>query len=223
VGSTQIIETLASGDRLTQEEFLRRWSALPHIRRAELIGGTVYVMSPTSNPHGKMEILLSLIIGTYAARTKRCEAFSGTTCVMADDVTGPDAGLRLLPEVGGKSRVEDDNYLHGAPEFIAEACFSSAAYDLHEKKDIYARCGVQEYLTVLIRENEIRFFQLRGQSFELAAIPADGTLKSAVFPGLWLNTTAILDGDMARVLDTLEQGIRSPEHDAFVKELATRK
>jgi len=30
---------LRDGDRLTREEFLRRWEAMPDVKRAELIGG----------------------------------------------------------------------------------------------------------------------------------------------------------------------------------------
>jgi len=35
------IEPLVAGDRLTREEFLRRWEAIPELKKAELIGGGV--------------------------------------------------------------------------------------------------------------------------------------------------------------------------------------
>lgn len=37
---------LQSGDRLTRPEFERRYAAAPHIKKAELIEGIVYVASP---------------------------------------------------------------------------------------------------------------------------------------------------------------------------------
>jgi hypothetical protein len=37
------IPPLESGDRLTRFEFERRYMAMPHIRKAELIEGVVYV------------------------------------------------------------------------------------------------------------------------------------------------------------------------------------
>jgi hypothetical protein len=37
---------LQSGDRLTRPEFERRYAASPHIKKAELIEGIVYVASP---------------------------------------------------------------------------------------------------------------------------------------------------------------------------------
>ena len=37
---------LENGDRLTQAEFERRYNAMPHLKKAELIEGVVYVPSP---------------------------------------------------------------------------------------------------------------------------------------------------------------------------------
>ena len=35
---------LREGDRLDSEEFLRRWEAMPELKHAELIDGTVFFM-----------------------------------------------------------------------------------------------------------------------------------------------------------------------------------
>ena len=37
---------LENGDRLTRDEFERRYEAMPHLKKAELIEGVVYVPSP---------------------------------------------------------------------------------------------------------------------------------------------------------------------------------
>jgi hypothetical protein len=44
-------------------------------------------------------------------------------------------------------------------------------------------------------------------------------LRSEVFPGLWLDVPALLADDLAKVLATLQQGITSDEHSAFVERL----
>jgi hypothetical protein len=41
-------------------------------------------------------------------------------------------------------------------------------------------------------------------------------LKSAIFPGLWLDAKALLRGDKKAVLGALRQGLDSPEHGAFL-------
>ena len=53
--------------------------------------------------------------------------------------------------------------------------------------------------------------------------PADGIFRSVVFPGLWLDAAALLAGDRAKLLAVLQQGLQSPEHAAFVEELARRR
>ena len=50
----------------------------------------------------------------------------------------------------------------------------------------------------------------------------DGLYKSQIFPGLWLDPTAMVEGDMEKVLAVLQKGIESPEHAAFVAQLRAK-
>jgi hypothetical protein len=49
-------ERLRKGQRLTREEFLRRWEAMPELKFAELINGVVYMPSPQTSDHGRTEL-----------------------------------------------------------------------------------------------------------------------------------------------------------------------
>ena len=138
------------------------------------------------------------------------------------DAPQPDTSLRILPEYGGQSR-DEGKFAAGAPEFLAEICISSAAYDLHQKLKVYQEAGVQEYLAVSTREQEVRWHRLVGGHFEVVPAPPDGIYRSAAFPGLWLDPAALLRGDMARVLAVLNDGINSSEHKRFVEQLAARR
>jgi hypothetical protein len=51
----------------------------------------------------------------------------------------------------------------------------------------------------------------------------DGVIRSRVFPGLWLDVTALLNDDMAKVLALLRQGLASPEHREFANRLSSAK
>jgi hypothetical protein len=44
-----------------------------------------------------------------------------------------------------------------------------------------------------------------------------------VFPGLWLDAAALLQGDLPRVLATLQQGVETDQHGQFVRELQERR
>jgi Uma2 family endonuclease len=224
------IAPLIAGDKLTRDEFLRRWEARPKIKKAELIGGIVYMPSPVSIDHGDPDITLGGIFMVYAAATPGCQPSSNATVFMLDDAPQPDSHLRILPEYCGRSRIErhllndgtERRYVRGAPELAAEICLSSTSYDLHQKLDLYREAGVPEYLAVLLREKEVRWHRLRGNAYELLPVSPEGIIRSEVFPGLWLNVPALLASDMAQVLATLQQGIDSPEHRAFVERLQKR-
>jgi Uma2 family endonuclease len=214
---------LEPGDFLSRDEFLRRWEAMPHLKRAELIQGVVYMPSPLSHKHGAKDNQVTTWLGVYRAATPGCEALNNATWLMGDeDAPQPDGALRILPEYGGQSRTQG-RYAAGAPEFAAEISISSTSYDLHQKLEVYQEAGVQEYLAVLMREGEVRWHRLINGRFEVVPQPADGMYRSTVFPGLWLDAPALLAGDLARVLAILNQGIASAEHQAFVEQLAARR
>jgi Uma2 family endonuclease len=215
----QEVPLLVAGDSLSRDEFLRRWEAMPQLKRAELIGGVVYMPSPLSLEHGETDSHVATWLGVYKAGTPGCATANNATWLMLEDSPQPDTSLRILPEYGGQSGVQG-RYASGAPEFLAEVCLSSTSYDLHQKLDLYEEAGVQEYLAVLLRERELRWHRLIDARFQVLPAPADGVYRSAVFPGLWLNGPALLAGDLGQVLVTLQQGLDSPEHAAFVEQLA---
>ena len=210
----QEVPPLVAGDKLTRDEFLRRWDAMPKVKFAELIGGVVYIPSPLSRDHGVPDSCVAGWLSYYAAFTIGCEAGNNTTWLMREDSPQPDIYLRLLPEHGGQSETAGP-YPQGAPEFLAEICLSSTAHDLHEKFDLYQAAGVREYLAVLVREQEVRWHRLIDGVFRVVAADADGVLRSAVFPGLWLDAGALLAGDMAQVFAVLTEGLNTPEHGEF--------
>jgi Uma2 family endonuclease len=218
----QGLPPLVEGQRLTREEFLRRYEAMPHVKKAELIGGIVHMPSPVSRAHGTRDICLSTWMRVYAAYTPGCEAATNSTWLMLKDAPQPDSDLRILSECGGSSHTEG-RYVAGAPELLTEVSQRGTAIDLTKKKKLYREAGVREYIVFLLAERKLLWYRLVGRTYKLMASPADGILRSQVFPGLWLDVPALLTGDMARVLQVLRQGLDSSEHASFVQELARRR
>lgn len=216
------IPTLMPGDNLTREEFLRIWEQHPEIKHAELIGGIVYMSSPVSIGHGVYDGYAGTWLGVYCAGTPGTQTGHECTSFLRKDTVQPDHFLRILEDHGGKSWL-DEIYLAGSPEMLMEICRSSVAYDLHQKYDLYQSAGVQEYLAVLLYEKEIRWHILKDGAYQLLQPDQDGIHRSQVFPGLWLDSQALLKGDMQKVLATLQQGLAAAEHESFVRQLAARK
>lgn len=206
---------LAAGDKLTRDEFIRRWEAHPQIKHAELIGGIVYLPSPVTTEHGDMDSDVGTWLGTYHAWTRGTASGRNSTTFLLDDSPQPDLNLRILHEFGGGSWVEG-GYLHGIPEMLAEVCRSSVAYDLNQKYELYQAAQVPEYLAVLMFEQEIRWHVLVDGKYQVLSPDSDRLLRSRVFPGLWLDGQALLAGDLQRVLQRVQEGLQSPEHRQFV-------
>jgi Uma2 family endonuclease len=212
------VPPLEPGDRLTREEFERRYDAMPGLKKAELIEGVVYMPSPVRlRNHGRPSRHLSTWMGVYEAATPGVEG--GDNCTARLDLgneSQPDALLLIDPARGGQARISADDYIEAAPELVAEVAASTATYDLHTKLEVYRRNRVREYIVWRVRDRQIDWFVLRQGRFERLAPGADGILRSEVFPGLWLDPEALVRGDLARVLAVLQQGVASPEHVAFV-------
>lgn len=215
------VPPLVEGQRLSREEFLRRWEAMPKLEHAELIKGVVRILAPLSLDHGDSDSDFCGWLGVYAAHTPGTKGNKASTSLMLEDAPQPDSHLRILPEAGGQTK-RSGKYLEGGPEFVGEISLSSASYDLGDKFELYEEAGVLEYVVVLIEEREIRWFHRQGEKLQPVSEPPDGIWRSRVFPGLWLNGPAFLAGDMARVLATLNEGLQSAELVDFVQQLAAR-
>ena len=100
---------------------------------------------------------------------------------------------------------------------MVEIVGSSRSYDLHQKKDVYRRNRVREFLAWNTEDNQITWWQLSEGDYHEIPRSADGLLKSSVFPGLWLDSDAPLRGDMKAVLTTLRRGLQSPENATFLE------
>jgi Uma2 family endonuclease len=212
---------LNSGDHLSRAEFERRYEAHPEIKKAELIEGIVYVATPVhAQSHGRPHSDVIGWLSMYRAATPGITVLDNTTLRLDNDnEPQPDAMVRLEPALGGRSRIDEDDFVEGAPELIVEIAASSASYDLHAKLRVYQRIGVQEYLAVQMYEQRVDWFALREGVYEPLVPDEAGVLRSEVFPGLWLQPAALLAGDLATVLKVVQEGLASQEHAAFVERL----
>jgi Putative restriction endonuclease len=87
----------------------------------------------------------------------------------------------------------------------------------------YEQAGVREYIVRALDPDEVIWFKQEGGSLVRVLPGADGLYRSLVLPGLWLDPEALVRGDTRRLRQVLDQGVATPEHAAFVAELAARR
>ena len=198
---------------------------MPHVEKAELIEGIVYMPSPVRyTQHGHPHILLAGWLAYYASKTPGLLIADNTTVRLDEDnEPQPDLFLALPPSAGGASRVDGDGYITGSPELVVEVAASTVSIDLHAKLNAYRRNGVAEYLVWLAEGGEPRWFTLTGGHYEpREAADAEGraVLRSGVFPGLWLDVEAMRAGDLAAMLAMVDRGVRDePEYAELVERM----
>lgn len=220
----QAIPPLQAGDFLTRAEFERRYHNHPELKKAELIEGIVYMPSPVNAAyHGDPHFNLIGWLGVYRANVPGLFGSDNATLRLDNlNEPQPDILLRLDLEHGGRSNLDEEGYLEGPVEFVAEVAASSASYDMNQKKAVYARHGIREYLVILTHERRVVWFVLRDGLYEPLQPDSEGILCSETLPGLWFNAPAFWRGDLATMIATVQQGIATPQHEAFVESLTNR-
>lgn len=217
------IAPLRNGEHLSRAEFERRWDATPGLARAELIEGIVFMPPPISDDHGNSHSLLFRYLDRYAEATPGVISRINTSLRLDNrNEYQPDCLLRFKSAKLGRSWVSPDNYIQGAPELIAEVAVSSTDYDAHEKRDVYARIGVQEYLLWQVLDSRLDWWTLQNGQYVPLKSRADGAHRSLVFPGLWFDARSLLAGDEGKVRRMLERGLKSAEHAAFIRKLPAK-
>lgn len=216
--------TLQTGDHLTRAEFERRYEAMPEVKKAELIEGVVYMPSPVrAEQHGNPHADLMAWLGVYRANTPGVRASVDASLRLdLDNEPQPDALLYIEPAFGGLARIDEEGYLVGGPELVAEVAASTVSIARNSKLRVYRRNNIQEYIIWREEDAAIDWFVLRQGVYEPLQPTPDGWLCSERFPGLWLDVAALLRFDLARVLQVLQQGLAGAEHAAFVAQLQQR-
>jgi Uma2 family endonuclease len=219
--SPKTIPPLQPGDRLSRDEFERRYHAMPGVKKAELIEGEVYMASPVSyQNHVKQDIHLGGLLFLYSSQTPGVSSGNNATILLdSGNEPQPDQVLFIEPANGGRITINGDGYIDGSPELVVEISGTTAGIDMGKKREVYRRNDVKEYIVWRVYDDEIDWFALQGEEW-ITLSPVEGILKSNVFPGLWLNLQALFADDKKASIATLNQGLASPEHAEFVTRLS---
>lgn len=219
------VPVLRDGDRMDAAEFVRRWEALPEPRpRAELLDGKVHfnTMSISEARHAVPQSDMIYLLMTYMLATPGTRACAPASLRLGwRNMPEPDAYLRVLETHGGLSHRAEDGFVDGPAELVVEVAAATVARDTGLKFGIYRRNGVLEYLVWRTEGGVLDWYVRREDRFDPLPPADDGVFRSEAFPGLWVDGEALRRGDLPAAVRTLQQGLASPEHAAFVERLRT--
>lgn len=159
----------------------RTW---PDEERWEIIDGEAYAMTPA--PSVKHQRIATQLIKTFGnlLDKKPCEPFAPPVDVVLDEsnVVQPD-----LIVVCDKGKITDAN-IQGAPDLVVEILSPSTGLkDRREKKALYERFGVREYLLVHPEDETVeRYSLVEGRYAGPDVFGWDETMRLSAFPELEL-------------------------------------
>jgi len=217
---TLAIPRLEPGDHLDQKTYHERYVAMSEDVKAELIGGVVYMPAALSRDHGRPHSLINAWLVRYEMHTPGVECCDNATTILGEkSEPQPDAILIVQSDKGGQSRWNEHGFLEGPRELAIEIALSSDSCDLHAKKQDYEIAGVKEYMVLAIRHRIVYWFSLKGGQFVDLSGDSHGIFRSQVFPGLWLDSQALIQHDGRRLMETLDMGLATQEHESFAARL----
>jgi len=133
---------LKTDKEYTYQDYLT-WSAE---ERWEIINGRAYNMSPAPGiKHQKAVNRINIILATHRGLPKECSVFIAPTDVVLSehDVVQPDVFI-----ICDQKKITEQN-IQGAPELVIEVLSPNTALkDKREKKALYERHGVKEYIII---------------------------------------------------------------------------
>ena len=130
----------------------------PNDERWEIIEGVAYNMTPALRViHQRISRNIEVIlVSEIRSKKKECELFDAPTDVVFDqyNVVQPDVFV-----ICDNSKITEDN-IQGAPDLIVEVTSPSTRIkDKREKKKLYEKFGVKEYIIVYPEDELVeRFF-----------------------------------------------------------------
>jgi hypothetical protein len=209
-----------TGDRMNATEFRKKTCDLPEGTKVELIEGIVYMAAAVKLAHGQPHVFLSAWMAQYSFATPGIEYSDNVTHQLDDqNEPQPDLSLFIHPDCGGQVRISDDGYVIGGPELVAEIAVSSLPIDRGPKRRVYEDHGVREYLLWRVEDRLIEWYVLRDGVYKLLPIDPDGVIRSAAFPGLWMDVEATLRRDGPAAMTVLQHGLASDDHEACCRRL----
>jgi Uma2 family endonuclease len=216
------IPPLETGDRLTRAEFRRRWEAMPHVKHAELIEGIVFMGAAALRhvQHGGPHQLLIGWLDRYIEHVPGLDGGISASIGLDNDNEPQPDGYLILPPAMSKSVVTEEGYLEGPPDLVAEISASTTSIDLNLKFQAYRRNGIREYIVWRVLDKEVDWYALEQGQYVPLPPDAAGTIRSGVFPGLWLDTAALIKLNRKRLYATLRQGMATREFAEFASQVA---
>ncbi|MBI1814711.1 MAG: Uma2 family endonuclease [Deltaproteobacteria bacterium] len=176
-----------SEDVFTQREFRRWLGDLPpsNINHYELLDGRIVMTPPAGWTHGSIGNRIGVRIGQHVQEQRLGIVFDSSAGyeLPSGDTLEPDVSFVSTKRFATQPPRTPNQFLRMAPTLVIEILSpSTARRDQTEKKDIYARNGVDEYWIVDPAKKIVTVFHLTRRRYGAGRSFKTGRIRSRVLP-----------------------------------------
>jgi Uma2 family endonuclease len=185
-----------SDETFSQAEFRRWLDDRPRgdINRYELINGRIVMTPPAGWPHGQIELTLGRLFGEYVSRLKLglVQGSSAGYNLPSGDTIEPDLSFISAERFAAGPKPAPGEFLRIVPNLVVEILSrSTARRDRTEKKEVYARNGVEEYWLVDPDRKSVTVYHLGRRGYGAGKAFTRGRVRSRVLPRLNVSAAEI--------------------------------
>jgi hypothetical protein len=140
--------------------------------------------------------------------------------VQIDDETRVFPGVLAMVNYGRHKQCdpdEDYSFFQGPPNFIVDVFPSDDWLDYNDRRDLYERCGVQEYVAVRHTQPLTWIWnRLVDGVFEEIETDHGDLITSTALPGLWIPRQSLQNADWWTIMSSIDRGVTRREHHEFM-------
>jgi Uma2 family endonuclease len=192
-------ETAFRSDEQFDQKGFRRWlDRQPGSDRNhyELLNGRIVMIPPAGWPHSRIATTIVTRLSLHVEQSKLgivLESSAGYD-LPSGDTLEPDASFITTQRLKAGPKPETGKFLRIVPNLVVEILSPSTAQrDRTEKKEVYARNGVDEYWIVDAARKEVTVFSRTGRRFGPAKNCSKGRIASKLLSTLDLPVTDLFD------------------------------
>jgi Uma2 family endonuclease len=174
--------------KLTVEDYMLPKEGL----RFQLINNeSVELPSPTTNHQVILTKIVHIVYDFLESINDKGLLIAGPTDVKFDDCNILHPDIFYISE--NKKPKLLNEHVEVAPDFIVEIIsMASAYYDMRQKKDIYEKHGVKEYIIIDTIGLKAELYALKDGAYNLIQTAVEtAKLNSLLFPGMFLDLSKV--------------------------------
>jgi len=175
--------------------------------KADLIDGVIYMASPDSRRHDRIQGFTRALVEGYAKAKSLGEVFGSRFGFEVSDFDEPEPDVAFVSR--GRLHLVHEVGMKGGPDIAVEIVSRESRHrDYEDKKRLYEEAGTQEYWIIDPLQNRVEFYRLAEGRYDLVPLEQNRIFRSTALEGFWLDIEWLLADPPPNAHEKLQEVLR---------------